>query len=78
MTEVRLYPIIQLIIVALFITVMLVTISIRNKSTQNLVWAGMAKEAAHQLGTPVSSLEGWIEVLREKSGNEQMVQEMLQ
>lgn len=75
--EVRIYPYIQLCIIALFILITLVTISVRNKSTQNLVWAGMAKEAAHQLGTPVSSLEGWIEVLKEKSGNEQMVQEML-
>jgi hypothetical protein len=75
--EVRLYPFIQLIIVALFIFIVLITISARNKSTQNLVWAGMAKEAAHQLGTPVSSLEGWIEMLKEKPGNEQMTQEML-
>ena len=37
----------------------------RNKSTQNQVWAGMAKETAHQLGTPISSLEGWVEMLKE-------------
>ena len=65
--EVRVYPYIQLFIIGLFIFITLITISVRNKSTQNLVWAGMAKEAAHQLGTPVSSLEGWIEVLREKN-----------
>ena len=56
--EVRYYPIIQLLIVALFIIITLITVSTRNKSTQNQVWAGMAKETAHQLGTPLSSLQG--------------------
>ncbi len=74
--EVRYYPIVQLFIVALFIIVMLITISIRNKSTQNLVWAGMAKETAHQLGTPLSSLQGWVEMLKESSGNEKIAGEM--
>lgn len=74
--EVSYYPIIQLIIVALFIIITLITISTRNKSTQNLVWAGMAKEAAHQLGTPLSSLQGWVELLKEKEGNEKMITEM--
>ena len=53
--EVRYYPLIQLLIVALFIIITLITITTRNKSTENQVWAGMAKEAAHQLGTPLSS-----------------------
>jgi hypothetical protein len=53
--EVRYYPIIQLFIVSLFIIITLIAISTRNKSTQNQVWAGMAKETAHQLGTPISS-----------------------
>ena len=74
--EVRYYPIIQLLIVALFIIVTLVTVAVRNKSTQNQVWAGMAKEAAHQLGTPLSSLQGWVEMLKETPGNEKMVAEM--
>ena len=52
--EVRYYPLLQLFIVAMFIIIMLITISTRNKSTQNQVWAGMAKETAHQLGTPLS------------------------
>src|SRR5882757_248488 len=63
--EVRYYPLIQLCIVALFIFFILYSITIRNKATQNQLWAGMAKETAHQLGTPVSSLEGWVEMLRE-------------
>lgn len=75
-SEVSYYPIIQLFIVALFIIIVLITISTRNKSTQNLVWAGMAKEAAHQLGTPLSSLQGWIELLKENEGNEKLITEM--
>lgn len=63
--QVRYYPIVQLIIVALFIIITLYAITTRNTSTQNQVWAGMAKETAHQLGTPISSLEGWIEMLKE-------------
>ncbi len=74
--EVSYYPLIQLFIVALFIIITLITISTRNKSTQNLVWAGMAKEAAHQLGTPLSSLTGWIELLKESEGNEKLIAEM--
>ena len=48
----------------------------RNKSTQNQVWAGMAKETAHQLGTPLSSLQGWVEMLKESNGNEKIALEM--
>lgn len=74
--EVRYYPLVQLFIVAMFIIIMLITINVRNKSTQNQVWAGMAKETAHQLGTPLSSLQGWVELLKEKEGNEKIVAEM--
>ena len=70
--EVRYYPIIQLIIVALFVIIALVTVSVRNKSTQNQVWAGMAKETAHQLGTPISSLQGWVEMLKDNPVNEKI------
>ncbi|MBL0057340.1 MAG: HAMP domain-containing histidine kinase [Chitinophagaceae bacterium] len=74
--EVRYYPIVQLLIVALFIIITLITVTIRNKSTQNQVWAGMAKETAHQLGTPLSSLQGWVEMLKENPGNEKIAAEM--
>lgn len=74
--EVRYYPMIQLFIVALFIIVTLIMVSTRNKSTQNQVWAGMARETAHQLGTPISSLEGWVEMLREKPESRQIASEM--
>lgn len=76
LNEVRYYPFVQLLIVGLFIIVTLLTLRSSYRSTQNQVWAGMAKETAHQLGTPVSSLEGWLEMLKEKPGNEQMVQEL--
>jgi K+-sensing histidine kinase KdpD len=74
--QIRYFPLIQLLVVALFIIVTLVAISTKNKSTQNQVWAGMAKETAHQLGTPISSLQGWVEMLRENSGNEKIATEM--
>jgi signal transduction histidine kinase len=74
--QVKYYPIIQLIIVALFIIITIFSITIRNKSTQNQVWAGMAKETAHQLGTPVTSLEGWVEMLKENTGSEKIAYEM--
>ncbi|MEI6948793.1 HAMP domain-containing sensor histidine kinase [Paraflavisolibacter sp. H34] len=74
--EVRYYPLAQLLIVGLFITVTLVMLRSSYRSTQNQVWAGMAKETAHQLGTPVSSLEGWIEILKETPGVEKYVPEL--
>lgn len=74
--QVRYYPIVQLFIVALFIIITLIAISTRNKSTQNQVWAGMAKETAHQLGTPLTSLQGWVEMLKETPGMEKIVPEM--
>jgi signal transduction histidine kinase len=74
--EVRYYPLVQLFIVALFIFVTLYSITIRNKATQNQLWAGMAKETAHQLGTPVSSLEGWVEMLKESETDPRTVSEI--
>ncbi len=76
LTEVQYYPIVQLIIVGLFILITLLALRSSYRSTQNQVWAGMAKETAHQLGTPVSSLEGWLEILRESPGNEKLVNEL--
>ena len=75
--QLRYYPLVQLFIVALFIVVTLITIATRNKSTQNQVWAGMAKETAHQLGTPLSSLQGWVELLKEYPVNDKIVTEMV-
>lgn len=74
--EVRYYPIIQLLIVALFILITILSLRSRHRSLQNQVWAGMAKETAHQLGTPVSSLEGWVEMLKESPLDKKIVQEL--
>jgi len=74
--QIRYFPLIQLFLAALFIIVILIAVSTRNKSTQNQVWAGMAKETAHQLGTPLSSLQGWVEILKDMEGSETIAQEM--
>jgi len=74
--EVRYYPIVQLIIVGLFIIITIIAQRTAYISTQNQLWAGMAKETAHQLGTPVSSLKGWIEVLKDINGNEKIISEI--
>ena len=74
--EVRYYPIIQLVIVGLFIVITFLALQSSYHNTQNQVWAGLAKETAHQLGTPVTSLEGWLEVLRDTPGNEGITPEI--
>jgi len=60
------YPYIQLAIIILFILVSYLAFSTSRKADQNEVWVGMSKETAHQLGTPTSSLAGWIEILQHK------------
>jgi signal transduction histidine kinase len=60
------YPYIQLGIIILFILVSYLAFSSSRKADQNQVWVGMSKETAHQLGTPTSSLAGWIEILQHK------------
>ncbi len=74
--EVRYYPIVQLLIVSLFLAVTIIAQRTSYISTQNQLWAGMAKETAHQLGTPVSSLKGWVEVLKDIPENEKLVAEI--
>ena len=74
--EVKWYPIVQLVVVALFILIVFISLQTQYKSGQNQLWASMAKETAHQLGTPVSSLEGWLEILKEKKENEAIVPEI--
>jgi len=62
--QLRLFPFVQLFFVALFIFVGYMGFSHVRRNEQSNLWVGMAKEAAHQLGTPLSSMLGWIEVLR--------------
>ena len=60
------YPYIQLGIIIFFILVSYLAFRSSRKAEQNQVWVGMSKETAHQLGTPTSSLAGWIEILEQK------------
>ncbi len=60
------YPYIQLSIIILFILVSYLAFRSSRKADQNQVWVGMSKETAHQLGTPTSSLAGWIEIMQHK------------
>lgn len=70
------YPYIQLIVVLLFFVICLVAIVSSKRAEQNKVWVGLSKETAHQLGTPISSLMAWQEVLREKYPDEELLPEM--
>ncbi|RAJ87874.1 histidine kinase/DNA gyrase B/HSP90-like ATPase [Chitinophaga dinghuensis] len=74
--QVKYYPYIQLLVVALFIGAVLFGLSSTNRATQNLVWVGLAKETAHQLGTPLSSMEAWLEILRDNEANVPIVNEL--
>jgi signal transduction histidine kinase len=74
--EVKWYPIVQLVVVALFFLLVYILLQTQYKSSQNQLWASMAKETAHQLGTPVSSLEGWLEILKEKKEHESIATEI--
>lgn len=62
--QMKYFPIIQIIVVALYLLIAYLLFSWARRSEQNQVWAGMAKETAHQLGTPISSLMGWVELLK--------------
>ncbi|MGI8950350.1 MAG: sensor histidine kinase [Chitinophagaceae bacterium] len=74
--EVKYFPIVQLLIVGLFIIVTIIAQRSSYLNTQNQLWAGMAKETAHQLGTPVSSLQGWLEMLKENADNKKITSEI--
>lgn len=74
--QIRYYPYIQLGVVALFILVTLIALNTTNRTTQNQLWVGLAKETAHQLGTPLSSMEAWLELLKDHKENEPIVAEM--
>jgi signal transduction histidine kinase len=76
LTQLRYYPYVQMAIIFLFLLVVLVALSAAHRSLQNQVWVGLSKETAHQLGTPLSSIEAWVELLRESDCNEEAVTEM--
>ncbi len=74
--QLRYFPYIQLAIILLFLVVVVVAIIAAQRAIQNRVWLGLSKETAHQLGTPLMALEGWIEILREQDTNQEAVAEM--
>lgn len=70
------YPFIQLGVIFLFFVVSYYAFSSSRKAEQNQVWLGMSKETAHQLGTPISSLIAWVEYLKLKNADPEIVHEM--
>jgi anti-sigma regulatory factor (Ser/Thr protein kinase) len=78
LVKLKYYPFIQLSVIGLFLIFAYYLFSTARKSEQNQVWVGMAKETAHQLGTPLSSLLAWVEVLRAKGVDEETIKELSQ
>ncbi len=74
--QLRYYPIITFFVIGIFIVVAFFLFSTSRNAEQNLVWVGMSKETAHQLGTPISSLLGWMEVLKQNGVEESIIAEM--
>ncbi|MCU4176220.1 ATP-binding protein [Carboxylicivirga sp. N1Y90] len=70
------FPVIQLLVVALFIFIAYLAFSSARKAEQDQVWVGMSKETAHQLGTPTSSLLGWVDVLKLREDNHDIAEEL--
>ncbi len=71
-----LYPFVQLGVVMLFVVVAIFALLTSKRAEQNKVWVGLSKETAHQLGTPISSLMAWVEVLRETYPDDDLIPEM--
>lgn len=76
LTRLRYFPYVQLTIIMLFLLVVLIALSTAHRSMQNQVWVGLSKETAHQLGTPLTSIEAWMELLKEHNVNDEAVIEM--
>lgn len=74
--QLKYFPYVQLGVIVLFILVSYIAFSVSRKAEQNEVWTGMSKETAHQLGTPISSLIGWMELLKNSDLDPAMISEM--
>ncbi len=70
------YPFVQLGVVMLFVVVAIFALLTSKRAEQNKVWVGLSKETAHQLGTPISSLMAWIEILKENYPQDDLIPEM--
>lgn len=75
--ELRIFPWVQLLFVGLFVLVGYVGFSYIRQSERSNLWMGMAREAAHQLGTPLSSLMGWVQLLRSSDADPKQREEAL-
>ncbi|MEZ5055622.1 MAG: hypothetical protein R2879_01160 [Saprospiraceae bacterium] len=73
----EIFPFIQFLLVSVFVWFGYVAFSSARKFEQNLVWVGMAKETAHQLGTPISAILGWIDHMRFLKEDDQETQEVM-
>jgi signal transduction histidine kinase len=69
LTIMRFFPLAQILIIAIFLAIAYFLFSYARKAEQNRVWAGMAKETAHQIGTPLSSIMAWLELLKMDQSN---------
>ncbi len=76
LTQLRYYPFVQFGVVGLFILIGYYFFSTSRRAEQNRVWVGMAKETAHQLGTPLSSLLGWVEYIKSKGEDKTLAKEL--
>jgi signal transduction histidine kinase len=76
LTKLTYYPFVQLSVILLFIFVAYLAFSTSRRAEQNQVWVGLSKETAHQLGTPISSLMAWKEILKIKSNDPQLISEL--
>ncbi len=70
------YPYVQLGVVLIFVVLAIFALLTSKKAEQNKVWVGLSKETAHQLGTPISSLMAWIEILKENYPDDDLIPEM--
>ncbi len=70
------YPFIQLSVVIIFLIIAVFALLSYKKAEQNRIWVGLSKETAHQLGTPISSLMAWVEVLKESYPKDELIPEM--
>lgn len=70
------YPIVQLGVVMIFVVVAIFALLTSKRAEQNKIWVGLSKETAHQLGTPISSLMAWMEILKESYPEDALIPEM--
>jgi signal transduction histidine kinase len=76
LTQLRYYPLVQFAVIFVFLLIAYLLFSYARRSEQNQVWVGMAKETAHQLGTPLSSMVAWMELLKLKGLDEDTIREI--